>query len=720
MNVKLRLIMVLVIGPFLALTGYLKYNEMSAQFAELDQAHLTTVKTAEGALLGDLVHEMQKERGYSAGFIASKGKNFPSELASQRQMTSQVLEKVSQQVEYIAAEQREAYETAMTRLETLSEIRGQVDGFDLTVPQMAAFYTGTINILIDLSRPSETLTVKGDMQTLLHARALVSSAKEAAGLERAMGASGLGGGFTLALHDRYVSLGGAQAALLGEAGSMIDGGQWLQDLRETPEFKALSEARQKAISGYQTQDFAGLTAPQWFKISTRWIDTLRARELEMVAQLDGLTIAIETAAAKSFRNLAIFGGVTLVAVLLFAVFSFETMIRRIKKLTAVVDGFAKGKFDIFIENIDGKNELSYMAKAIYHFKQETLDMRRNAEALEAEQKSRKKEQDYVVSNLRNGLAKLSEADLTTRFTEKFPEEYEGLRMDFNTAVDRLNDTLKQVIDASSSIRGSADEISQASDDLSQRTEAQAATLEETAAALEQLTASVKSAADGARNAENTTGDARREATESGGVVRDAVSAMSEIEQSSNHIAQIIGVIDDIAFQTNLLALNAGVEAARAGEAGRGFAVVASEVRALAQRSSDAAMEIKTLIGKSSTQVQDGVELVNKAGSALESILERVSHISNLVTEIAEGAVEQATGLGEINTGVVQLDEATQQNAAMVEQATAASHMLKTDASKLNELVYKFKIGEGSDLGHPQGHSYGTAMTPDQSAVTDAA
>ncbi|KIC13473.1 methyl-accepting chemotaxis protein, partial [Leisingera sp. ANG-Vp] len=159
-------------------------------------------------------------------------------------------------------------------------------------------------------------------------------------------------------------------------------------------------------------------------------------------------------------------------------------------------------------------------------------------------------------------------------------------------------------------------------------------------------------------------------------------------------------IDDIAFQTNLLALNAGVEAARAGEAGRGFAVVASEVRALAQRSSDAAMEIKTLIGDSTQQVAQGVDLVGKAGDALQSISARVSHISQLVSEIAEGAEEQATGLNEINTGVTQLDQVTQQNAAMVEETTAAGHMLNRDASKLSELVAHFRVAGGSRTARP--------------------
>ncbi len=302
------------------------------------------------------------------------------------------------------------------------------------------------------------------------------------------------------------------------------------------------------------------------------------------------------------------------------------------------------------------------------------------------------EQARVVEALGQALQCLSEGDLTLELADAFPDEYEKLRQDFNAALIGLRGAMTTVSQNVESIRSETSEITSAADDLSRRTERQAATLEETAAALDELTSSVRSAAEGADAASKMSEDAQQNAEQGGDIARQAVVAMDGIKTSSHEISKITSVIDDIAFQTNLLALNAGVEAARAGEAGRGFAVVATEVRALAQRSSDAAREINTLISTSGEQVRQGVELVDRTGTALSAIVSSVADISNRVAEIATSARQQSAGLNEINAAVNELDHVTQQNAAMFEETTAASHALTGEADALAEAVGKFNIG----------------------------
>ena len=304
-------------------------------------------------------------------------------------------------------------------------------------------------------------------------------------------------------------------------------------------------------------------------------------------------------------------------------------------------------------------------------------------------------QSRVVDHLGQGLDALAQGILTAEMEERFPEEYEALRVNYKRAVESLNAAIGDVNESAVSIRSGADEIARASDDLSRRTENQAATLEQTAAALDQLLGGVRSAADGAAGVDRAVRETRDMASRNGEVMDSAVRAVAAIETSSEKIGDIITVIDDIAFQTNLLALNAGVEAARAGSSGKGFAVVASEVRALAQRSSDAAQQIKDLILGSTEQVKEGVQLVERAGDALGDVVTRVGEISDLVSGIAKGAEEQAQGLDEINEGVANLDRVTQQNAAMVEQSTAAAHQLKTQAETLSALVTRFHLADAS-------------------------
>ena len=261
-------------------------------------------------------------------------------------------------------------------------------------------------------------------------------------------------------------------------------------------------------------------------------------------------------------------------------------------------------------------------------------------------------------------------------------------------MEQLEKALQSVKDSTQAMDSGTHEISTASNDLSRRTEQQASSLEETAAALDEITATVKKAAEGATHARKVVAATKDDAEKSGEVVRKAVEAMGGIEKSSQQISQIIGVIDEIAFQTNLLALNAGVEAARAGDAGRGFAVVASEVRALAQRSAEAAKEIKGLISTSTGQVEQGVQLVAETGKSLERIVSKVAEINGVVTEIASGAQEQATGLQQVNTAVNQMDKVTQQNAAMAEQATAASRSLaRRRAPSCRSWSSLFQVGD---------------------------
>ncbi|PXA86116.1 chemotaxis protein [Caulobacter sp. D4A] len=304
---------------------------------------------------------------------------------------------------------------------------------------------------------------------------------------------------------------------------------------------------------------------------------------------------------------------------------------------------------------------------------------------------------HAVNEIAQGLDHLARNDLTYRISKPVDPQFDKVRNDFNSAMSALDGAMGVVSSATRSVGAGAQEISIAADDLSRRTEIQAANLEEAAAALDQITATVNRSAEGAREVSQVASAARVDATRSGEIVGEAVAAMGEIEESSGKITSIIGVIDEIAFQTNLLALNAGVEAARAGDAGKGFAVVASEVRALAQRSAEAAKEIKALIAKSTSQVGRGVRLVGETGEALSTIVEKVGRIDGLILEIAESSREQATGLSEVNTAVNRMDEVTQRNTAMVEEATVASASLKMEAAELAQLISRFSTTGGGQI-----------------------
>ncbi|MFN7101276.1 MAG: methyl-accepting chemotaxis protein [Pseudorhizobium sp.] len=310
---------------------------------------------------------------------------------------------------------------------------------------------------------------------------------------------------------------------------------------------------------------------------------------------------------------------------------------------------------------------------------------------EAESERARAEQAAVVKALAEGLSALSSGDLTCEIEHRFSDGYEGLRQNFNTAVTTLRALLKDIQVVVQGVDRGVREISSAAEDLSVRTERQSVTLSETASAIGHINDTLRNSADQAGQTKLAVESARKEADGGADVARSAVKAMEDIFASAKKIQSITSVIDEIAFQTNLLALNAGVEAARAGDAGRGFAVVATEVRALAQRSAQAAKEIEVLIRTSTSQVSDGVTLVAQTGDAFKQISAKVSEINNLVSDIYAVSKEQAGSLSDITSAVGEMDVSTQQNAAMVEETTAATHTLSREAQQVSELISRFSV-----------------------------
>jgi len=355
--------------------------------------------------------------------------------------------------------------------------------------------------------------------------------------------------------------------------------------------------------------------------------------------------------------------------------------RPIATVTAALVALAKGGADVQVVNDDRRDEVGALTHAM-------VDLRSQ---LAAAERAKQEQTTLIVGSVGSGLDALARGDLTVRIAADLTGPFAKLKDDFNNAMASVSTTLRAVNASAEGITNGASDIRQASDDLSRRTEQQAASLEETAAAMHEITTTVRETSANATRANGVVLEARQDAEQSADVVRRAVEAMNGIERSSNEISEIIAVIDGIAFQTNLLALNAGVEAARAGDAGKGFAVVASEVRALAQRSADAAKDVKSKITASTEQVDAGVSLVGQAGEALTRITGKISEISTLVSDIASAAEQQATGLQQVNTAVSEMDGVTQQNAAMVEEATAAARSLAEETENMAQQVSRFSF-----------------------------
>ncbi|WP_313446710.1 methyl-accepting chemotaxis protein [Brevundimonas sp.] len=416
--------------------------------------------------------------------------------------------------------------------------------------------------------------------------------------------------------------------------------------------------------------------------------------------------------ARQLALMLLVGGVLIIAAIIVALLiTSDRLIRRpLARLTADVRTMSEGRYDIPVAGADKADELGQIARALEGFRVELADglarrdqQQRERAAAETDRRRHAEEtelfaasQTRAVETLGEGLSRLAAGDLAWRMPEAgFAADTRRIPEDYNAALHQLHSTMTGIWTTAQSMRGGCQDIAAAADSLSRRTEQQAAGLEQTAAALDELTQTVRSSAENAERARDITQAAQAAADKGEAVVQDAIGAMSEIEQSSTQINQIVGVIDEIAFQTSLLALNAGVEAARAGEAGRGFAVVASEVRGLAERSASAAKEIKALIALSQSNVQRGSDQVSLTRDSLSAIAVQVAEANALVRTIAAATREQSVGIGEINVAINQMDQFTQQNAAMVEESTAASHALTNEAGELEGLISRFDLGQAA-------------------------
>ncbi|TCL01212.1 methyl-accepting chemotaxis sensory transducer with Cache sensor [Shimia isoporae] len=368
--------------------------------------------------------------------------------------------------------------------------------------------------------------------------------------------------------------------------------------------------------------------------------------------------------------------------------------RPVNRLQARMQGLADGDFEAEVPYTGGRTEIASMAKSITTFR-DALKNKAEVEAREetarAERDAQAKLQQEVVADLAEGLNHVASGDLNARIEKEYTGAYEVLRQDYNKTIDTLRSLIGDIIGVSKEIDTRSRGIHSSAQRVAESSEVTATTLEQTSAALEDLTATVSRAADSAEEVNGIVAGASASAKSSGEVVEQAVDAMSAIENSSTSIANITGVIDDIAFQTNLLALNAGVEAARAGESGQGFAVVASEVRALAGRASEAASEIKQLIKTSGEEVSRGGKLVDGAGEALGEIAESVSQITSHVANITSGTREQSMSLTEINEAVAELDRSSQQNTAMFQDTLRDSEVLTQKAQELAKRVEHFTL-----------------------------